>query len=328
MIFGIFAGVATADDPPAQGLRIATFNTELSRKGPGLLLRDILRGEAQVQAVVAVIAETRPDIVLLQDFDFDHGRQALTAFADLLRVQGVDYPFVFALRPNSGRPTGLDLDGDGRLGHARDAQGYGQFSGQGGMALLSRYPVEEEGVRDFSPLLWAELPGAEGVTRPDVLPDAFREVQRLSAVAHWLVPVATPKGRVNLLAFHASPPVFDGLEDRNGYRNADELRLWLALLAGQLGPVPDGPVVLLGDANNDPTLGEGQKPPLLALLRHPDLQDPLAAKGPTVNWAQTGPMRVDYVLPSRDVTVIAAGISDADPAASRHRLVWVDIKPP
>ncbi|MEC8041578.1 MAG: endonuclease/exonuclease/phosphatase family protein, partial [Pseudomonadota bacterium] len=86
--------------------------------------------------------------------------------------------------------------------------------------------------------------------------------------------------------------------------------------------------VLLGDANNDPTLGEGQKPPLLALLRHPDLQDPLAAKGPTVNWAQTGPMRVDYVLPSRDVTVIAAGISDADPAASRHRLVWVDIKPP
>ncbi|MEC9313216.1 MAG: endonuclease/exonuclease/phosphatase family protein, partial [Pseudomonadota bacterium] len=43
---------------PAQAdtVRIATFNTELSRKGPGLLLRDIERGEdPQIAAVIDVI---------------------------------------------------------------------------------------------------------------------------------------------------------------------------------------------------------------------------------------------------------------------------------
>jgi hypothetical protein len=46
-------------------------------------------------------------------------------------------------------------------------------------------------------------------------------------------------------------------------------------------------------------------------------------------------MRADYVLPSAGLTVTAAGVvwpEDGDPllavvqAASRHRLVWVDIQ--
>jgi len=51
-------------------LRIATYNSDLSRKGPGLLLRDILRGEdAQIHAVMRVISSISPDVLLLQDFD-------------------------------------------------------------------------------------------------------------------------------------------------------------------------------------------------------------------------------------------------------------------
>ncbi|MCB2058676.1 MAG: hypothetical protein KDE30_12270, partial [Novosphingobium sp.] len=56
----------------AESLRVATFDTELARKGPGLLLRDISSGkDAQVAAVVAVIAAVRPDVLVLQGIDWD-----------------------------------------------------------------------------------------------------------------------------------------------------------------------------------------------------------------------------------------------------------------
>jgi hypothetical protein len=58
------------------------------------------------------------------------------------------YPHRFAAPPNVGQPTGVDLDGDGRTWRARDAHGYGLFSGDGGMAILSRFPIGA--VRDFS----------------------------------------------------------------------------------------------------------------------------------------------------------------------------------
>jgi hypothetical protein len=52
------------------------------------------------------------------------------------------------------------MDGDGRLSEAEDAHGFGSFFGQSGMAVLSRYPIEQDAVRDFSPMLWVDLPGA------------------------------------------------------------------------------------------------------------------------------------------------------------------------
>ena len=55
-------------------IRIATFAAPLSRDGPGLLLRDILKGQdAQIAAIVGVIDQTAPDILVLTDFDFDAG---------------------------------------------------------------------------------------------------------------------------------------------------------------------------------------------------------------------------------------------------------------
>ena len=48
-------------------IRIATYNTELSRKGPGLMLRDIEKGDdAQVTAVIRVIVAADADIIALQ----------------------------------------------------------------------------------------------------------------------------------------------------------------------------------------------------------------------------------------------------------------------
>ena len=81
-------GVAAQADP----LRIATYSPDLSRDGPGLLLRDLTRtgkqADPQIAAVVQVIAETRPDILLLTDFDWDYDGRALSAFADLLAGAG------------------------------------------------------------------------------------------------------------------------------------------------------------------------------------------------------------------------------------------------
>lgn len=352
----------------AETLRIATWNAELHRKGPGLLLRDIEAGaDPQIAATVAVIAAAAPDVLLLTGVDYDRGLAALSALAGVLEEAGHPYPHRFALRPNTGRASGLDLDGDGRTGGPGDAQGFGYFAGQGGMAVLSRLPVDAAGVRDFSATLWRDLPGAllpvtaEGAPFPS--PEA-QAVQLLSTTGHWEVPVILPSGAsLRLLAWHASPPVFDGPEDRNGRRNHDEAAFWLALIEGRLGlPPPAPPFVLLGDANLDPVDGEGRPEALLALLAHPALTDPAPesaggaeaaqAQGganarhagdpahDTADWRDTpgpGNLRVDLVLPSRDLRVAGSGIlwpeaSDllaaAVVAASRHRLVWVDIALP
>ena len=333
----------------AETLRIATYNTELSRDGPGVLLRDITRGEDKdILAVIEVLLQTAPDIVALQGIDYDLTGEALKALTTRLRAAGLDYPHHFATRPNTGMATGLDMDGNGRTAEPRDAQGYGRFSGQGGMAILSRYPILTDDVQDFSALLWEDLPGA---LLPETNAGAFpspeaRAAQRLSTTGHWVVPVDVPRlGRLTLLSFHASPPVFDGPEDRNGRRNHDEILFWRHFLDGAFGDTaPDIRFVLLGDANNDPAAGEGLKAAIRWALSDPRLQDPAprsdgsaAASGDpldTVDWddPEPGNLRVDYVLPSADLQVVASGVhwpaGDAGTAAqtaSRHRLVWVDL---
>jgi hypothetical protein len=329
---------------------VATYGAALSRDGPGLLLRDIRRGEAQVQAAAQVIAAAAPDILLLTDFDYDWEGAALAAFAEVLRTAGHPMPHRFALRPNAGVASGLDLDGDGRRGDAGDAQGWGRFAGDGGMAILSRHPIDAAGARDLSDLLWAEVPGSLAAGA-DLSPEALA-VQRLSSNGHWIVgvrPEAAPP--LVLLAFDATPPVFDGPEDRNGRRNADEIRLWQHFLDGAFGPAPASRFVLLGNANLDPVDGEGRREAIRALLDDPRLQDPRPASAggraaanadhvgdpalDTADWDDPVPgnLRVDYVLPSADWRVTGAGVlwpergplAEAVARAGPHRLVWVDI---
>lgn len=342
--------------PGARGdtLRVASYNTELLRDGPGLLLRDLSRGtDPQIAAVVQVIARVSPDILALQGIDWDHDGAALAALVARLAQAGADYPYRFARRPNSGLATDLDLDGDGRRGGPGDAQGFGSFSGQGGLAVLSRHPILTDQADDFSDLLWRDLPGAQLPEHTDGRPfptDQAQAVQRLSSTGHWVVPIRLPDGTVmHLLTFHAGPPVFDGPEDRNGRRNNDEILFWRALLDGRFG-VPPQRFVLAGQANLDPQDSDGRLQAIRTLLADPRLQDPAptspgAAAAPdqghrganaqdTVDWQNVGRLRVDYVLPSAGWRVIDSGVfwpppggdGEADAiAASRHRLVWVDL---
>lgn len=338
----------------ANELRVATYSTELKRKGPGLLLRDILKGsDPQISAVVAVIAQVDPDILLLTGFDYDYQSLALLAFADQLRASGVDYPHVFALAPNRGMASNLDLDGDGWFGSAKDAQGFGEFAGQGGMALLSRFPVAVENVRDFSHLLWAGLPNA-------ILPTENGEpfpssqvlaVQRLSSTGHWDVPVDLPGGtQIRLLGFHAGTPAFDGPQGRNARRNHDEVSFWRYYLDGELAAdPPKANFVILGDANLDANDGLGMQEAIATLTRHPKIQDPqpvseggieasqlqggvnLAQTGDpamdTADWRDVdgpGNLRVDYVLPSADLQVLDAGVFWPASDDPMHQILYAD----
>jgi hypothetical protein len=273
----ILALALLAAPAAAESVRIAAWGAPLSRDGPGLLLRDLRSGEDEgAEAAVALLAEARPDVLLLTDMDWDAEGAALEALARRLGEAGLDYPHRLALPSSAGLPSGLDLDGDGRLGGPGDAQGWGRFRGEGAMALLSRLPLGEP--RDLSTLLWRDLPGARlPVAEAKPFPsEEARAAQRLSSTGHWVVPLLAPGGTVALMAWAATPPVFDGPEDRNGLRNADELALWTRLLDGAFGPPPDG-FVVLGDANLDPLDGEGLRDDLAALLADPRLRDPRPA---------------------------------------------------
>ena len=286
------------------------------------MLRDILSGKApDVLAAAQMISASQAHVIALQSFDFDAENRALTAFRDLIAKQGLDYPYIFTVPPNAGLYTGIDLNGDGRLG-PEDRQGYGRFHGQAGMAILSRFPLDTRGFTDLSGVIWADQPWA---TLPP-MPDKARARQRLSSIGHWRIPMQLADGsQIQLLTLHASPPVFDGPEDRNGLRNGDEIRL----IHKELDTLGSEPFVILGDLNNDPDLGEGLKPPLHALLNDPRLAD-AAAPDPTVDWRDLGlpQMRVSYILPHRALTVTAHGHIPPPAGASRHRLIWADLTVP
>ncbi|ETD77972.1 endonuclease/exonuclease/phosphatase family protein [Rhodobacter capsulatus] len=327
-LIAVFLGLPAA----AETLRLATFSPGLSRPGPGLVLAALQKGnDPQITAAIALIAEANADVLLLTDLDWDYRSEALGALQRRLAGQGVDYPFAFAPQPNTGNDTGFDIDGNGRFSEPRDAQGYGQFTGQHGLALLSKRPILTDQARDFSAFLWADLPGSQ-LPQAD-LPEGAGAVQRLASTAFWDVPVQTGAGALHIWAYAATTPVFDGPGDRNGRRNADETAFWRHYLA-RAGS--SAPFVLMGLANLDPDRGEGQRAAMRKLLADPRLQDPrpTATDAPaghplaTADFGGTvGPLRVDYILPAAGLKVQAAGTL-GDPRASKHRLVWVDLALP
>lgn len=331
-------------------MRVATWNVGLDRSGPGLLVAELSKADApQVEAVVRVLLALDADVILLTAVDYDRGGVALGLLADRLAAADAPYPHRFSLRPNSGMQTGMDVDGNGLIGDPQDAQGWGLFSGHAGMAVLSRLPLDVSAARDFSGFLWRDLPRA---LLPEGMDPQLQDIQRLATTGFWDLPVLTEAGPLHLLAWHATPPVFDGPEDRNGRRNHDEATFWRLFLDGELPmPPPEGPFILLGDGNLDPADGDGLRGGMTALLSHPALQDPAprgshgrsepAHQGDPANdttlYDTIGGLRLDYVLPSAGLTVMGAGVLWPGPdnplsgdlaVASQHFPVWVDLKLP
>jgi hypothetical protein len=122
--------------PTVDTMRLATFNTSLNRNAGGRLISDLSTPDnAQATTIAEIIQRTRPDVILINEFDFDEGHQALALFQDnYLSVQQngaepINYPYSFTAPSNTGIPTGFDLNNDGRFGGGDDAYGFGAFPG-------------------------------------------------------------------------------------------------------------------------------------------------------------------------------------------------------
>ena len=278
-------------------LRLATYNTSLYSDDEGGLIRELQGDSAHARKIAAVLQQARPDLVLLNEFDFDDAHRAADLFQqrylEVAQAGGgaaLKYPYRYLAPVNTGVPSGLDLDNNGSVGgkgreRGNDAWGYGLHPGQYGMLVLSRYPIDEAAVRSFQLLKWSTMPGALRPTDPSTgksfWPDAVWSQLRLSSKSHWDVPVSTPLGTIHVLASHPTPPVFDGKEKRNAARNHDELRLWKEYLDGGDKPwlcddkgscgglAADARFVIVGDLNNDPADGDGRHDAILELLEHP-----------------------------------------------------------
>ncbi|MBL8736743.1 MAG: endonuclease/exonuclease/phosphatase family protein [Planctomycetes bacterium] len=279
--------------PPV--VRFATFNVALHRAAGGDLRRELVGGGSVVaRQLAAIVQRTAPDVLLLQEFDRDEDGAALASFRREYLAVGqsggdpIEYPFVFTAAVNTGEPSGMDLDGDGRSDGPGDAHGYGTFPGQYGMVLLSRHPILVDEVRTFRTLPWSAMPDPQ---RPPNWSDELWSRLRLSSKSHWDVPIGVGSQRVHVLCSHPTPPVFDGPEDRNGCRNHDEIRFWVDYLtpgadgwivddAGRRGGLSaEVAFVLLGDLNCDPVDGDARRAALQALLAHPRVQDPAPRSG-------------------------------------------------
>ena len=368
-------------------VRFATFNASLNRNTAGELVADLVTpDDPQAKKVAEIIQRTNPDVLLVNEFDFVAGGLA----ADLFRENYLEisqngaapvyYPYVYVAPSNTGVPSGFDLNNNGTIGGGDDAYGFGDFPGQFAMVLLSRYEIVTEAVRTFQRFLWKDMPGAllpddvNTAAPDDWYSPAELAAFRLSSKSHWDVPINVNGTVVHALVSHPTPPVFDGVEDRNGKRNHDEIRFWADYVtpgagsyiyddgqfaaAGNTTPAAtEGGLaagerfVIMGDNNADPLDGDSVANAANLFLANPYINTSVtpssvggvenADAGQFGNPAfdtsdfgnPPGNLRVDYVLPSKNLDILDAAVfwpAAADPlsalvSASDHRLVWVDV---
>lgn len=406
-------------------VRFATFNASLNRNALGDLLFDLSASQSasvdinrvyasaadiatlstqqrevlQAHNVAEIIQRIDPDVLLVNEFDFDadgvagstsvpsaagYSSQAARQFQDNylsvahgggLTGREVANPISYAYRhtptTNTGIASGLDLDNNGSVGGGNDAFGFGNFAGQFGFTIYSRYEIK--GVRSFQNFLWKDMPGNLLTNDPTVgannLSSYFSAdeiaVLRLSSKNHVDVILDVNGTEVHFLTAHPTPPTFDGLEDRNGKRNADEIRFWADYINGESyiyddqggnGGLAAGSIfVIAGDYNADPNDGDSYEDAILQLLDDPlvnvsvtpesqggvlaavdvDNNGPANAshtgdpKFDTADFSDSAPgnLRVDYVLPSSNLGIVGAGIFWPTEASADRPLVGEFNKP-
>lgn len=246
--------------------------------------------------------------------------------------------------------------------YAQDCWGFGTFPGQYGMTLLvdERLVIMTDEARTFRKLPWDYMPGAFLPIKPEGGPwydDEEKAVARLSSKSHWDVPVKFPDGRViHFLCSHPTPPAFDGPEKRNARRNHDEIRFWPDYINNASYIVDDNnrqggldrhdSFIILGDLNADPDpeKGSSYKQPITNSLAGCERIDLSFVPESETPWPELDSddtamfkMRVDYVLPSRNLEVLRGGVwrpplaATGKPEASMpsdHFPVWLELRIP
>ncbi len=285
----------------AESVRFATFNASMNRGSAGSLAAELATpGSTQPSVIAEIIQRTEPDVLLVNEFDYDAGGVAATGFRDnYLAVSqngapAASYSYIYTAPSNTGVPSGFDLDNNGSIGGGNDALGFGNFPGQFGMVIYSKYPIVTSGIRTFQNFLWKDMPNAMlpgdpnnvSPDNPDWYSAAELDVLPLSSKSHWDVPVMVNGQKVHVLASHPTPPVFDGAEDRNGLRNNDEIRFWSDYVTpgatssyiyhdNETSANPSGGLlagskfVVMGDLNSDPFDGSSVAGSIDQLLSNP-----------------------------------------------------------
>ncbi|BEL08601.1 endonuclease/exonuclease/phosphatase family protein [Actinoplanes sichuanensis] len=303
----------------SSGVRFATYNLSLNRASEGLLrehladpsVDDVYRRQAR--NVAEVIQRAAPDVVLINEFDYDP--EAARLFADNFLAVGQNgapaqkYRYRYVAPSNTGISSGFDLNnngvidttpGDGSYGD--DSYGYGIFPGQYGMVVYSKYPIDYQAIRTFQLFKWKDMPG--NLIPADFYSPEEQAVLRLSSKSHWDVPIRIGRETVHFLTSHPTPPTFDGAEDRNGRRNHDEIRFWADYVTpggssryiyddrGRRGGLRTGEqFVIAGDQNADPNDGDSTGGAVEQLLGHPLMSTrvtPDSAGGPEATTLQGG----------------------------------------
>jgi hypothetical protein len=344
LLLGVFLVINTSS---AQTLRVATFNVSMEAGNyltnettptGNELFALLAKGEnQQIRNIAAIIQNVRPDIILLNEFDYTaNDEQGVEAFINhYLKVaqknaKAINYPYYYTAPVNTGLDSGFDLNNDGvASGTGDDAFGFGLYPGQYGMAILSRFPIDKNAIRTFQHFLWKDMPNNLMTTIKDAhgqdwFSEQAQQALRLSSKSHWDVPVLVNGETLHILASHPTPPVFDGPENRNGKRNHDEVRFWNDYLnssvssyiyddKGNYGGLKlPSRFVILGDLNSSAINGDSMKEAITALVYSPLVIQvtPLSAGGRlhkpneqsassfTAEWG----MRADYVLPSKYAT--------------------------
>lgn len=357
-------------------VRFSQFNASLNRNAEGQLVTDLSTpNNSQAKAVAEIIQRNNPDILLINEFDYVAANPLQPV--QLLQqnylgvsqngANPVNYPFVYIAPSNTGINSGFDLNNNGTAvttvgaaGYGDDSFGFGQFPGQFGMLLLSKYEIDTANIRTFQNFLWKDMPNNLLTNDPTIdnpatavnenlsgfyAPEEIA-VLRLSSKSHWDVPIKVNGETVHLLLSHPTPPTFDGTEDRNGKRNADEIRFWSDYITpdkggyiyddkGKTGGIANGSsFVIMGDQNADPRDGDSFNNAIRQLLLNPNINTnsvPASAGGVQQAILQTGAnvnqngnpafdtadfndnpapgnLRADYVLPSSDLQVTNSAV--------------------
>jgi hypothetical protein len=300
----LIAALPAAPTGAAAGtsVRFATFNSFLNGFGPGDGLAKLSTpGDPETDNVAEIIQRVRPDVLLINEIDYEPNNAAVDAFQkNYLAVPHngaaeIKYPFVYVPTSNTGVSSGFDLNNNGVTdttpgdqAYGDDSFGFGEYPGRFAMAVLSMYPIDYESIRTFQFFLWKDMPGALLPNDPAIPGPADwysaeeLAVFRLSSKNHADVPIEIGGRTVHFLVSHPTPPVFDGAEDRNGTRNNDEIRFWADYVVpgarssyiydddGGTGGLPGGAsFVIAGDQNSDPLDGDSIEGSIQQLLDHP-----------------------------------------------------------
>lgn len=340
--------------PNPVALRVAVFNVSmdasnylpadrLAAEGATAVTTALAQQHPQIRAIAEIVQHIRPDILVLNEFDYDPSGQVLGSFqSDYLAVSQrgespIEYAYAYTAAVNTGVMSPFDLNRDGKVSaDANDAWGYGWYPGQYGMVVLSRYPVDHAAARTFQQFKWADMPGALRPLIPGTsdywYDDTVWAAMPLSSKSHWDVPVEVEGRTLHILVSHPTPPVFDGEENRNGRRNHDEVRFWADYLRSshatyiyddqgrQGGLVEQQRFVIAGDLNASIESRDNVPGTIEMLLEHPLINasvTPASAGGAvhspdnqygryhTASWRK----RADYLLPSQfGIEVIDAGV--------------------